>query len=116
VFYDSSLKIGDQLFIIKDKIAYLRGIAQTYGDLGLAYYCLGDWNRAKAFYDKSLRGFEEINDTYGIAITKADLALLYKTQGKKKEAKKLFQEVLKFFEDVGDKPNAAITRKHLKDL
>ncbi|NIO71204.1 MAG: tetratricopeptide repeat protein, partial [Anaerolineae bacterium] len=71
-------------------------------DLGLLYQAKGEWDRAIAYYERSLALKEKVGDEYGMAPTFHDLGLVYQYKGNLDKAIEYHQRSLAIVERIGD--------------
>jgi len=79
VFYENSLKI-------KKKIRDKAGESVCYGNLGVAYYSLGDFKKAIEFLENSLKIKKEIGDKAGESACYTNLGIAYQSLGDSRKA------------------------------
>jgi tetratricopeptide (TPR) repeat protein len=71
-------------------------------DLGLLYQAKGEWDRAIAYYKRSLALKEKVGDEYGMAPTFHDLGLVYQYKGNLDKAIECHERSLAIVEKIGD--------------
>jgi len=71
-------------------------------DLGLLYQAKGEWDRAIAYYERSLALKERVGDEYGMAPTFHKLGLVYQRQGELDKAIEYYERSLAIVEKIGD--------------
>ncbi|ODS35900.1 hypothetical protein BEH94_00115 [Candidatus Altiarchaeales archaeon WOR_SM1_SCG] len=79
------------------------GEAKSYGNSGLAYHSLRDFNKAIESHEKSLEIDKDIGDKAGEAKCYINLGIVYHSLGDFNKAIEYHEKSLKIFKDVGDK-------------
>ena len=83
------------------------------GNLGLAYFDLGDARRAIQFYEQQLVIVREIGDRRGEGDALGNMGSAYEKLGDKPRARKLWQQALAIYEAIED-PHAARVKEWLE--
>jgi predicted ATPase/class 3 adenylate cyclase len=96
--------------------------ASTFQWLGTLEWITGDFEKAKKYYDKSLRLYRNLNNLRGVGTTLGNLGLIAQSQGDYEKAKMLNERSFKSIKEFGDKGliadslfNAVAPSIYLKD-
>ena len=79
------------------------GEGNSYGNLGDAYYRLGDFEKAKEYYNLHLQKAKEVGDKHGEGNTHGNLGNVYYRLGDFEKAKEYHNLHLQIAKEVGDK-------------
>ncbi|MFH2095855.1 MAG: tetratricopeptide repeat protein [Bacteroidota bacterium] len=98
---------------ISGRIKNKKWLAQSYNDIGIAYFKLGELDSALFFYNKSLSIRKELNDKNLIASSLSKMAVVYLEQGNFDQALASNLEVLKVYEEQGNENYTALTLNNI---
>lgn len=84
------------------KINYLKGVAYSYKNVGIAYYYQGDYVEALSSWQKSLAVFDSINDRIGVANIQSNIGAIYYNEGDYSHALDYYLKSLKTSEEIKD--------------
>jgi tetratricopeptide (TPR) repeat protein len=85
-------------------------------DLGLLYQAKGEWERAIAYYERSLALKEKAGDEYGMAPTFHSLGLMYYYKGNLDKAIEYHERSLVIVEKIGDEVGMSCIFNSLGDV
>ena len=77
--------------------------ASSFQWLGTLEWITGDFDKAKTYYDKSLRLYRNLNNVRGVGTTLGNLGLIAQSQGDYEKAKMLNEKSFKSIKEIGDK-------------
>jgi len=77
--------------------------ASSFQWLGTLEWITGDLDKAKDYYDRSLRLYKNLNNVRGIGTTLGNLGLLAQSQGDYEKAMLLNEKSFKSIKEIGDK-------------
>ncbi len=83
------------------------GIASKTGNLGSAYFCLGEYQKAIEYYEKGLEISTAIGDLSGIASNNGNLGLVYLILGEYRKAIEYCEKGLEISTDIGEQLSIA---------
>ncbi|MGB7248082.1 MAG: tetratricopeptide repeat protein, partial [Phormidesmis sp.] len=98
-----------QALVIQREIGYQKGIADSLGNLGIAYRSLGDYRQAIDCYQQSLVIQREIGDRKGIADSLCNLGNAYNSLSDYRQAIDCYQQSLVIQREIGDRNGEAIS-------
>ncbi|MDJ1183383.1 tetratricopeptide repeat protein [Roseofilum casamattae] len=81
--------------------------------LGIAYYSLGEYQKAIDYHQQSLQICEEIGDLSGIAASLNNLGSAYDSLGEYQKAIDYYQQSLDIFREIGDRSGIAASFNNL---
>ena len=84
---------------ISEKLGWLEGMANQYGNLGLIYRMRGDLDKAERMITKSLEIEEKLGQLKGMATCYANLGVIYHTRGDLDQAEQMHTKSL----EIGEK-------------
>ncbi|TAL58671.1 MAG: tetratricopeptide repeat protein [Bacteroidetes bacterium] len=84
-----------------------KGIAASYGNMGIVYMEQGDYPKALEYYLKALKIVEETGDKNRIAIQLGNIGSIYNNQYDYPKALEYYIRALKLFEELGNKEKIA---------
>jgi non-specific serine/threonine protein kinase len=113
-FQEGQRWLEQELTASGDVIAALRAKALT--GLGTMAWCQGDFTRATAFHQDSLKLYQMLDDTRGIAEALNNLGVQAYYQGDLRQAMPHLQESLKFHRALGDKAGTALALINLGEV
>jgi len=93
--------------IKKDKAIFLKEKGAALNNIGIYYHIKSDYNKAIAYYTKSMKIREEIDDNKGIAGSLNNIGMIYDYQGDYAKAIDYYSKSLKIEEEIGDKEGIA---------
>jgi CHAT domain-containing protein/Tfp pilus assembly protein PilF len=103
------LQSGEQALTIYLEIGDRLGEANSLGNLGLAYYSLGQYQKAIAFHQQSLEIEREIGNRQGEANSLGSLGTAYYSLGQYQKAIDFHQQSLEIKREIGDRQGEAIS-------
>lgn len=95
-----ALKKAQQALELSSKIKFTRGIASSFGRIGIYYDVIGQYDSAILYYKKSLNLHIKINNKKGIGACYSNLGLTYLNKSDYYNALSHFQAALKPLEDI----------------
>ena len=101
---------------IAREIGDRNGISKSLGNLGTAYYSLGEYPRAIDFYQESLEIKREIGDRYGEANTWFNLGNTRKNLQQKSEAKTAYENARNLYQAMRLDKEVEDCDKAIQDL
>src|SRR5215470_13178080 len=110
--FQKSLKIHEEMGSAGDK----RDLAALLLDIGRIYRLQGDVDQALAYYGKSLKILEELDEKPGIAILQTNIGVAYKTQGDYEQALEPLLKSLGLREEIKDRVGISLTLNNLARL
>jgi two-component system, sensor histidine kinase PdtaS len=102
---DSAFVCAQQALLISKNENYLKGIGESYNNLGTLYFIKSNYDSSLVNYLQGLKYFKQIKDTSLISTSYLNIAMLYNKQDKYIESYKLNFAALKLQEKLGDKEN-----------
>ena len=90
-----------------------QGEAASLGNLGLAYYSLGEYDRAIEFHQQSLNINQEIGNRQGEAQSLGNLGITYSSLGEYGRAIDFFQQTLNMTREIGDRQGEVTSLNNL---
>ncbi|MGB6016821.1 MAG: tetratricopeptide repeat protein, partial [Nodosilinea sp.] len=108
-----AIEFHQQSLNIKREISDHGGEADSLGNLGAAYYSLGQYQRAIEFYQQSLNIKQEISDHGGEADSLGSLGLVYRSLGQYQRAIEFHQQSLDIAREIGDRSGEAASLGNL---
>lgn len=91
---------GTEALQLSLKTNNLKGVAQSYNDLGILFFDEGNYTKASEYYNESLKIRQKLGDEKGIAAIYNKLGILHQTKGEFKEALKYQFKALKIYEAI----------------
>lgn len=79
------------------------GEATNYVNLGVAFSFLGEYVKAKEYFEKALAISIEIRDRPGVATIYRNQGDLFRSLGENSRAKHYFEKALVIFMEIGDR-------------
>ena len=79
--YDSSMLLANSAVTLAEKINFKRGLASAYRNIGMSYYYLGEYTKAKEYHTKGLEINLEIGNRAGIARGYSNIGIVYNDLG-----------------------------------
>lgn len=98
---------------IKEDLADLSGVADSYLNLGSVAHHQGRLEKAEDWYRKSLAMKKEFGDLPGMADSYHNLGVVTQDQGRLEEAEDWYRKALEVKREVGDLPSTAETYHQL---
>ena len=95
------------MLVITTKIGDREGEATDYGNLGTLFNSLGQYDKAKEYYQKALLIRTEIGDRQGEATDYGNLGTVFQSLGKYDKAKEYLQKALVIKTEIGDRKGEA---------
>jgi tetratricopeptide (TPR) repeat protein len=80
----------------------LSGLADSLGNLGLAYHAKGEWDKAIEYHRGSLQIAEQLGDVPGVARTYNNLGSVCVNKGEWNRAIEFFKQSSRTMEEIGD--------------
>jgi signal transduction histidine kinase len=97
---DKAKYFGKEALKLSLKTNNLKGIAQSYNDLGILFFDEGNYPKAIEYYNESLKIRQKLGDEKGIAAIYNKLGILHQTKGEFKEALGFQFKALKIYEAI----------------
>ncbi len=104
---DQCLEFASKALALSAKLKFPKGIAASYGKIGLFYSDQGDYSKALEYYYKALTIFEELEILSQIAATNGNMGIAYHSKGDIPRAMEFYFKALKINEAIGNKKNIA---------
>ncbi|OFY25805.1 MAG: hypothetical protein A2309_09885 [Bacteroidetes bacterium RIFOXYB2_FULL_35_7] len=104
---EKAMQYGKQGLFLAQKIAYKRGTAICYNNIGNVHNIQGSYLDAIEYYQKSIDINEELGDKKSVAHCYGNIGIIYKEQGNYPKAIEYYQQSLKKDEELGDKKGMA---------
>ncbi|XP_067046747.1 tetratricopeptide repeat protein 28-like [Acropora muricata] len=95
-YHEKDLKIAKE---IGDRA----GEGRAYGNLGIVYKSLGDYQKAIEYHEKDLKIAKEIGDRAGEGRAYGNLGIVYKSLGDYQKAIEYHEKDLKIAKEIGDR-------------
>ena len=86
------------------------------GNLGGAYYNLGDIQSALKYFEMAIAIRREIGDSLGLAMVSYNTALLYANQGELIRAVRLLEEAERIFNEIGNQTRRQSAQQLLNQI
>ena len=113
--YSKSINIYKEVMITAEDIYDLRAQGLTYGNLGIIYKNLEDFDEAKSNNLKQLNIANKIGDNHQIANAYSNFGIVYQKIGNFKESIKYHKKNLKLQEQINDNIGLARTYTNLSN-
>ena len=107
------MQSGEQALTIYREIGNRQGEANSLGNLGLAYYSLGQYQKAIDFHQQQLEMAREIGDRQGEANSLGNLGNAYYFLGQYQKAIDFHQQSLEIEREIGNPQGEAISLGNL---
>ncbi len=78
-------------------------VADSLRNLGIISVDLGEFEKAKTYYQKALKIYQDLHDQTGTTTTLNNLGVLYWTLDNYQEARKYYQEALTLYREMGNR-------------
>lgn len=95
VYSQEALKLSQEL-------GYKRGMAKSYNNIGIVYYCQGNYTNALNNYLEAVKVYEEINDKQGLQKTYNNIGVFFFDQQNYDKAEEYYMASLKIKQELGD--------------
>ena len=105
--YDSAFNICNSAFQLAQQLNFKKGIANSYGNIGIVYYYKGDYSKTLDYWLKALKIAEGLKDKVGIAKLLSNIGGLYSDQCDYTKALEYYFKGLKVGEELGNKNQIA---------
>jgi len=98
-----NMKPSDSLFYYKKAVAICKNknlnksLALIYTKMGKAYFDMGNYNKAKDYFEEAIFLYAKFNSFWGRSISNGYLSLIYIKEGKYLKAYKLLKSADKFY-------------------
>ncbi len=102
-FYDSALYYGNAALQLAQHLNFKKGIARSYGSIGIIHGEQGNYPKELDYYLKALKVDEELNNKKGISQHLGNIGTVYKNQGDYTKALDYYFKALKISEDIENK-------------
>ncbi|HLF46510.1 MAG TPA: tetratricopeptide repeat protein [Chitinophagaceae bacterium] len=102
---EKSLDYAKQALGLSEKLAWGKGIANAYNNIGRAYDVVNDNDKALEFYFKSLQIMEELKDKKGTGFLNNNIGVIYWQLGNYEKALEYLQNGLKINLELGEDNN-----------
>jgi two-component system, NarL family, sensor kinase len=83
---DTAIDYGNIALDLAKDINYLKGVAQSYNDLGIIYLDRGSYGDALNLFNESMKIRQNLKDSIGIASLYNKIGIIYQKQGRLKDA------------------------------
>ena len=100
---DTALNYAQQALKLSEKINWKKGIANSFGNLGVCYRLKADYPKALDYYLKALMIDEELKDKSGMTKRLGNIGTVYSQQADYPKALDFYLKALKMAEELGDK-------------
>ncbi|MEO5893735.1 MAG: tetratricopeptide repeat protein [Ferruginibacter sp.] len=97
---DTALFFGNQAMQLSTKINYIKGIADSYNNLGWAYFKLLNMRKAEEYFKRSLEYFKQTGIKKYIKIPLANLGSLYMDETEYAKSMDCFMQVLRYDDEI----------------
>ena len=111
--YEAAMQYADQALFRAQKINFKKGIAYSFGNIGLIYKYQGNYGKALDSYFNSLTIREQIEDKRGLANTYNSIGLIYEYQGNYEKALDSHFKSLKIMEEIGNKKGVSFSYNNI---
>ncbi len=91
----------------KQQRFFLDYMAKALNTQGASHYVRGDYEKAKSYYERSLKIRQDIDDQIGVASTRKNIGIIYSEHGDYAAAVKQFNQCLDVYVSLGDKRGIA---------
>ena len=91
----------------REQFLYKKSLGSTYNNTGFICNKQGDVSEALKYFYRSLKTYEELDETSGVARASNNIGLIYHEQGNIPMALKYYHKALKIRENIGDKKGVA---------
>ena len=95
-----ALKKANQALKLSNQIGFIRGIASSYGRIGIYYDVIGQFDSAIFYYKEALKLHTKIKNKKGIGASYSNLGLTYLNKSDYYNALSHFQSAIKPLEDI----------------
>jgi signal transduction histidine kinase len=106
--FESALEYYNRSLVIDKKENNKRGISRDYGNIGVVYRHLCQWDSSLSCYERALAIDESINNMKGVSNQLSNLGIIYGLQKNYKKSLDCFLKALKINEELNDKEEIAI--------
>ncbi len=113
---DSASYYADRLYAMAGKMHSLKYQAFALNVHGASFSLRGDNTRAIAYFTRSLKIMEKLNDQKGIASCLNNIGVIYNEQGKYKKAGEYYQRALTINKQLGDSSSQALSYSNLGNI
>ena len=100
---EKSIAFANQALQLSTAVGYPKGIGDSYNELGIANYYLGQFTKALTNYKKSLDIREKLNFKKDIANSLNNIGLVYNALGSYNQSLQYGLKALRTREEIGDK-------------
>ena len=105
--YDTAIFYGNSASQLALQLNFKKGLADSYGNIAIAYKERGDYLQALDCFNKALKIDEELNNKNGITRNLGNIGLVYRNQGDYLKALDYYFRALKMDEELGKKNDIA---------
>lgn len=113
---DSAFHYGNKALELSKRTTNENGVSQSYNDLGILYFNIGEYQEAMDSYRKSLAIRKKRNDSTGIASSFSKIGLLYQNSYKMDSAIYYNTEALKIYIATKNVRNATTIRNNIANI
>lgn len=104
---EKALNYGFKALKLSMNLSFLKGIAQSYNDLGIIYFDQKNYSKALEFYQNSLKIREQLSDLNGQAALLMKIGIIHEKNGDFLKAVEFSQKSLSIYEQIGNEYGAA---------
>lgn len=97
-----ALKYSQTALKLSQELDYKRGIAKSYNNIGIVYYCQGKYSEALDSYLKAIKIYDEMLDKHGLLKTYNNIGVTFFDQKNYDKAEEYYLASLKIKQELGD--------------
>ena len=101
-FPDSAVVLGKRALSLSQKSNYLRGLAESFNNVGTAFRTLSQFDSGKVYYQMAISYFDKIKDEKGKAVALNNLGHLEQDLGNYEEASEYLLQSIAINEHMGN--------------
>lgn len=99
---DKAIGYGRKAISLSRKLGYMKGLAQSYNDMGILYFDKEEYDSSVVLYREALKIRERLGDVSGRAKLYNKIGIVYQKRGDYSKALEAQQQALDLFEQTGD--------------
>ncbi len=99
---DKAIAYGNKALALSRQTGFLKGVAQSYNDLGILYFDKENYDTAIQLYKQAIVIRQQLNDEPGIAKLYNKIGIVYQKQGILDQSLEYQLKALALFEKFGD--------------